>query len=45
MYKKILVPVDGSETSMLGLSEAIELAKSHGSKLQLVHVLMVRGNV
>ncbi len=39
MYKKILVPVDGSGASMLGLSEAIRLAKSHGSELQLVHVV------
>lgn len=39
MYKKIVVPVDGSAPSMRGLSEAIELAKSHGSRLQLVHVI------
>lgn len=39
MYKKILVPVDGSAPSMLGLGEAIKLAKSHGSELQLVHVV------
>ena len=39
MYTKILVPVDGSATSMLGLSEAIKLAKIHGSQLQLVHVV------
>jgi nucleotide-binding universal stress UspA family protein len=39
MYKKILVPVDGSAASMLGLSEAIKLAKSYDSKLQLVHVI------
>jgi nucleotide-binding universal stress UspA family protein len=39
MYKKLLVPVDGSVPSMLGLKEAIKLAKSHGSELQLVHVV------
>jgi nucleotide-binding universal stress UspA family protein len=39
MYKQLLVPVDGSEPSMLGLAEAIKIAKSHGSKLQLVHVV------
>ena len=39
MYKKILVPVDGSAPSMRGLSEAMKLAKSHGSQLQLVHVV------
>jgi nucleotide-binding universal stress UspA family protein len=39
MYEKILVPVDGSLPSMLGLKEAIKLAKSLGSQLQLVHVM------
>jgi nucleotide-binding universal stress UspA family protein len=39
MYEKILVPVDGSETAALGLEEAIRLAKSHRSKLRLIHVV------
>lgn len=39
MYKKILVPVDGSAPSMLGLLEAIKIAKSQGSQIQLVHVV------
>ena len=39
MYRKILVPVDGSETSALGLDEAIKIAQSHGSQLRLVHVV------
>jgi nucleotide-binding universal stress UspA family protein len=39
MYAKILVPVDGSETSAQGLDEAIKLAKVHGSQLLLVHVV------
>ena len=39
MYKQLLVPVDGSEASMLGLAEAIKIAKSDGSKLHLVHVV------
>jgi nucleotide-binding universal stress UspA family protein len=39
MYQKILVPVDGSETSMVGLKEAVKLAKSQGSQLRLVHVV------
>jgi nucleotide-binding universal stress UspA family protein len=38
-YKRILVPVDGSATSKLGLREAIGLAKSQGASLQLVHVV------
>lgn len=39
MYKKVLVPVDGSAASMRGLDEAIELAKATGATLHLVHVL------
>ena len=39
MYKKILVPVDGSDTSALGLSEAIKLAKNQGSTIRLVHIV------
>lgn len=39
MYEKILVPVDGSMASMLGLDEAVGLAKHHGAKLRLVHVV------
>jgi len=38
MYRRILVPVDGSITSNLGLSEAIRLARSLKAKLRLVHV-------
>jgi nucleotide-binding universal stress UspA family protein len=39
VYKKILVPVDGSIPSMLGLQEAIKIAKAQGSELRLVHVI------
>ncbi len=39
MYAKILVPVDGSETSTRGLNEAIRLAKAQGSQLLLVHIV------
>ena len=39
MYEKILVPVDGSATSMRGLQEAIKLAKLSGATLKLVHVV------
>lgn len=39
MYKRILVPVDGSATSNRGLDEAMALAKSSGGDLHLVHVI------
>ncbi|HVP34282.1 MAG TPA: universal stress protein [Steroidobacteraceae bacterium] len=39
MYGRILVPVDGSETSRLGLKEAIELAKSLRARIRVVHIV------
>ena len=39
MYRRILVPVDGSAASGRGLGEAIELARQLGSELLLVHVV------
>jgi nucleotide-binding universal stress UspA family protein len=39
MYKKILVPVDGSDTSLLGLWEAIRLAKDQKAEIRLLHVV------
>jgi nucleotide-binding universal stress UspA family protein len=39
MYRTILVPIDGSETSTRGLNEAIKIAKSQGSQLLLVHIV------
>lgn len=39
MYSKILVPADGSAPSMLGLQQAIKLARSCGASLRLVHVV------
>jgi nucleotide-binding universal stress UspA family protein len=41
MYQRILVPVDGSPTSQLGLAEAIELAKLTGGQLRLLHMVDV----
>ena len=37
MYGKILVPVDGSATSNLGLEEAIHLAQLTHGRLRLLH--------
>jgi nucleotide-binding universal stress UspA family protein len=39
MYQRILVPVDGSHTSTLGLQEAIRLAIDQRARLRLVHVV------
>ncbi len=39
MYKKILVPTDGSATSKTGLREAIKLAKALGGQIRIVHVV------
>jgi nucleotide-binding universal stress UspA family protein len=41
MYQKILVPVDGSATSDLGLNEATKLAKLTGARVRLLHVVDV----
>lgn len=39
MYQRILVPIDGSETSLQGLDEAVRLALLTSAALRLVHVL------
>jgi len=39
MYERILVPVDGSPTSDLGLAEAIKLARLTGARLFLLHAV------
>ena len=39
MYKQILVPVDGSDTSNRALKEAINLAKEQQATLRLIHVV------
>jgi len=39
MFKRILVPVDGSATSMLGLKQAIKLSAFEGARLRLVNVV------
>jgi nucleotide-binding universal stress UspA family protein len=39
MFRKILVPLDGSQTAERGLGEAIALAKTTGASLRLVHVI------
>jgi nucleotide-binding universal stress UspA family protein len=39
MYKRILVPVDGSNSSNIALDEAIRLAKGRQAGLRVVHVV------
>jgi nucleotide-binding universal stress UspA family protein len=39
VYKRILVPVDGSPTSNAGLKEALRLAKDQSARLRLVHIV------
>jgi nucleotide-binding universal stress UspA family protein len=39
MYGKILVAIDGSETSIKALDHAVELAKVHGSSINLIAVI------
>ncbi len=39
MYRRILVPVDGSEAASEGLDEAIELARHLQSRIRLLHIV------
>ena len=39
MYRKILVPLDGSETAERGLQEAIDLAQGETTRLLLLNVV------
>ena len=39
MYSRIMVAVDGSETSMYALKQAVELARNFSAKLRIVHVV------
>jgi nucleotide-binding universal stress UspA family protein len=39
MYQRIIVPIDGSETSNQALTTALGLAKESGGRVRLVHVV------
>jgi nucleotide-binding universal stress UspA family protein len=39
MYKRILVPVDGSPASALGLREAVRFAKDQRARLRIIHIV------
>jgi len=42
MYERILIAVDGSNTSELAMQEAVKLATGHASQLRIVHVVDVK---
>lgn len=39
MYKRILIPVDGSETSNRAVVAALQMARENGGRIRLVHAL------
>lgn len=39
MYRRILVPVDGSETSTRAVVAALQMARENGGRIRLVHAL------
>lgn len=39
MYKKIIVPIDGSSTSSLALDEAIHLGEHLNCKIDIIHIV------
>ena len=39
MYKKILVPIDGSGKSLLAACHGAELASNFGASVTLIHVI------
>lgn len=39
MYRRILVPVDGSDASNAGLQHAVQLAKDQKAELRVLHVV------
>lgn len=41
MFKKILVPIDGSKNSMHALEKAVQIAKKFDGKITLIHVYSV----
>jgi len=39
VYRRILVPVDGSSTSIAGLNEALRLARNQKARIRLIHIV------
>jgi len=44
-FRKIVVPIDGSEHSFRAASKAIRIAKKFGAELMLVHVASINQNL
>ena len=44
MFKKILVPVDGSETAWRALNNALEIGKKFESEILVVNVIQPYNN-
>ena len=44
MFKKILVPVDGSETSWRALNNALEIGRKFDSEIVVVNVIQPYNN-
>jgi nucleotide-binding universal stress UspA family protein len=42
LFEKILVPIDGSKQSHDALLESLEIAKIHGSTIEILHVITPR---
>jgi nucleotide-binding universal stress UspA family protein len=45
LFRRILVPVDGSETSMRALEIALDFARRYGSRVAVLHVHAPGANV
>jgi nucleotide-binding universal stress UspA family protein len=45
MFEKILVPIDGSKLSYDSFQRALELAKIHGSEVEILHVMTFSENL
>ncbi len=45
LFRRILVPVDGSESSMRALDVALDFAQRYGSRVTVVHVTQEPSNV
>jgi nucleotide-binding universal stress UspA family protein len=45
LFQKILVPIDGSKSANNTLDKALQLAKIHGSVIEILHVMTLAENL